>query len=71
MSTARDVTAGTNHPTFGNAAVAGPDTATGNGLVDAQKAVLLAKLRCPDSDSGPLSREDVAAIERMMIASRT
>lgn len=46
MSTARDVTTGTNHPNFGNAAVAGPDTATGNGLVDANKAVLLAKLRC-------------------------
>ena len=26
MSTARDVTTGTNHPNFGNAAVAGPDT---------------------------------------------
>jgi hypothetical protein len=46
MSTARDVTTGTNHPNFGNAAVAGPDNATGNGLVDANKAVLLAKLRC-------------------------
>jgi hypothetical protein len=37
---------GTNHPNFGNAAVAGPDTATGNGLVDANRAVLLAKVRC-------------------------
>lgn len=46
MSTARDVTTGTNHPNFGNAAVAGLDNATGNGLVDAHKAVLLAKLRC-------------------------
>ena len=46
MTTARDVTTGTNHPNFGNAAVAGPDTATGNGLVDAHRAVLLAKLRC-------------------------
>ncbi len=46
MTTARDVTTGTNHPNFGNAAVAGPDTATGNGLVDANKAVLLAKVRC-------------------------
>jgi subtilisin family serine protease len=71
MSTARDVTAGTNHPTFGHAAGPGPDTATGNGLVDAHKAVLVAKLRCPDPDAGPLSRDDVAAIERMMIASRT
>ncbi|MET0396255.1 MAG: S8 family serine peptidase [Longimicrobiaceae bacterium] len=47
MSTARDVTAGTCSPsTGGNAAVAGPDTATGNGLVDAHKAVMVAKLRC-------------------------
>jgi subtilisin family serine protease len=46
MSTARDVTTGTNHPNFGNAAVVGPDTATGNGLVDAHRAVLTAKLRC-------------------------
>jgi subtilisin family serine protease len=46
MTTARDVTTGTNHPNFGNAAVAGPDTATGNGLVDAHKAVLIAKVRC-------------------------
>lgn len=46
MATARDVTTGTNHPNFGNAAVAGPDTATGNGLVDAHRAVLVAKVRC-------------------------
>ncbi len=46
MRTARDVTTGTNHPNFGNAAVAGPDTATGNGLVDAHRAVLVAKVRC-------------------------
>jgi len=65
MSTARDVTTGTNHPNFGNAAVPGPDNATGNGLVDAHKAVLLAKLRCPGP--GPLSGDDVAAIERMII----
>jgi len=54
MSTARDVTvgncnsvpgtglpAGTGHP-----AGPGPDLATGNGLVDANKAVLLAKIKC-------------------------
>ncbi|MEO6531705.1 MAG: S8 family serine peptidase [Specibacter sp.] len=46
MTTATDVTVGTNHPNFGNAAVVGPDTATGNGLVDAHRAVLIAKLRC-------------------------
>ncbi|POH72874.1 S8 family serine peptidase [Arthrobacter glacialis] len=46
MTTAQDVTAGTNHPNFGNVAVVGPDTATGHGLVDAHRAVLIAKLRC-------------------------
>ena len=46
MTTATDVVLGTNHPNFGNAAVVGPDTATGNGLVDAHRAVLIAKLRC-------------------------
>jgi subtilisin family serine protease len=45
-STARDVTTGTNHPNFGNAAGPGVDLATGDGLVDAHKAVLLAKVRC-------------------------
>ena len=69
MTTARDVTTGTNHPNFGNRAVAGPDNATGAGLVDAHKAVLLAKLRCQDPGGGSLSREDVAAIERMIVAS--
>ena len=38
-TTARDVAAGVNHPTFGHAAVAGPDLATGAGLVDASAAV--------------------------------
>jgi len=47
MQTARDVTTGTCNPnTGGNAATVGPDLATGNGLVDAHKAVLLAKVRC-------------------------
>jgi hypothetical protein len=41
---ARDVTAGTN--ANGNTAGPGHDLATGPGLVDAHKAVLLAKLRC-------------------------
>jgi len=52
--TARDVTTGTSSQlvdevggvTPGNPAAVGPDTATGNGLVDAYRAVLLAKLRC-------------------------
>lgn len=44
MSTARDVTTGTN--ALGNSAGTGYDIATGSGLVDAHKAVMLAKLRC-------------------------
>jgi subtilisin family serine protease len=45
--TARDVTTGNCNPsTGGHAAVAGPDTATGDGLVDAHKAVMMAKVRC-------------------------
>jgi hypothetical protein len=47
MSTARDVTTGKGHPNTGaNPAGPGPDLATGNGLVDAQRAVAVAKLRC-------------------------
>jgi hypothetical protein len=46
-STARDVTAGNAAPsTGGNAATVGPDLATGHGLVDANKAVLVAKVKC-------------------------
>ncbi len=46
-STARDVTTGTCNPaTGGNAAGPGPDLATGSGLVDANRAVLVAKIRC-------------------------
>jgi subtilisin family serine protease len=50
--TARDVTTGhcnpaTNPPNGpGFPATVGPDTATGDGLVDAEKAALLAKVRC-------------------------
>lgn len=56
MRSARDVTVGNSSvmapdhhggPTFPAAtAGAGPDVATGNGLLDAHKAVLLAKIRC-------------------------
>jgi hypothetical protein len=47
MKSARDVTTGTCNPnTGGNAAGLGFDLATGAGLVDAHKAVLMAKLRC-------------------------
>ena len=45
--TARDVTTGNcNSSSGGSAATVGPDTATGDGLVDAHKAVMLAKIRC-------------------------
>jgi subtilisin family serine protease len=47
MITARDVTVGNCSPSTGaNPATVGPDTATGNGLVNAQKAALVARLRC-------------------------
>ena len=47
MRTARDVRTGNCHPnTGGNPAVVGPDTATGNGLLNTYRAVLFAKLRC-------------------------
>jgi Subtilase family len=47
MNTARDVTTGHCNPaTGGFPAKVGPDTATGNGLVDAEKAALMAKLHC-------------------------
>jgi hypothetical protein len=47
MKGAVDVTAGQCHPNTGaNPAVVGPDLATGNGLVDAHKSVMLARLRC-------------------------
>jgi hypothetical protein len=47
MTSARDVTMGNCNPaTGGNPATVGPDTATGNGLVDAHKAYLLARIRC-------------------------
>jgi subtilisin family serine protease len=46
MRSARDVRTGRNHPNFNIPAGPGPDAATGNGLVDAHRAVLLAKVRC-------------------------
>ncbi|MCC6617270.1 MAG: S8 family serine peptidase [Anaerolineae bacterium] len=44
---ARDVTTGNCNPsTGGHPAAVGPDLATGDGLVDAHKAVLMSKVRC-------------------------
>jgi subtilisin family serine protease len=52
--TARDVTAGNAAPnTGGNAAAPGPDLATGHGLVDANSAVLVAKVRCSAATPPP------------------
>lgn len=45
-TTARDVTVGNNHPRMNNPATVGADLATGTGLVDAERAVLVAKIRC-------------------------
>src|SRR5215207_8911357 len=50
MRTARDVTVGSSSPLTGlpggSPAGVGPDNATGAGMVDAHRAVLLSKLRC-------------------------
>ena len=50
-NTARDVTTGNANsvpggPAGGNPATVGPDLATGHGLVDAHKAVMVAKVQC-------------------------
>jgi hypothetical protein len=57
MRTARDVTAGRNHPNHNHPAAAGYDLATGAGLVDAHRAVLMARVRClkpPPITPGPI-----------------
>ena len=64
MKTARDVTAGNCSPSTGaNPAVVGPDTATGNGLLDAHKAVLVAKVRCTGPIRPIVAREPIRTIE--------
>lgn len=59
MKSARDVTTGTCNAVdslhSGLPAAVGPDTATGNGLVDAQKAVLLAKVKCLGISPAPIT----------------
>lgn len=45
-ATATDVTEGHNHPNFNNPATEGYDLATGAGLVNANRAVLQARLKC-------------------------
>jgi subtilisin family serine protease len=77
ISTARDVSAGVCNTVpgihTGLAAAAGPDIATGAGLVDAHKAALLAKVRClgpsgppGGGSSAPLSATDVRTLERLI-----
>jgi subtilisin family serine protease len=53
-STARDVTTGSSHPNTGGTAGTGFDTATGAGLVDAHRAVLMAKVRCITGPRPPI-----------------
>jgi hypothetical protein len=68
--TARDVTAGSCHPRINNPAGPGADLATGTGLVDAAKAVLIAKVRSQHAPAAlPLNAEDVALLERMILQS--
>ena len=56
MTTARDVTTGNCSPSTGaNPATVGPDKATGNGLVDAHKAAMVAKLQCLSPPIGPIT----------------
>lgn len=54
-ATATDVTVGSCHPALGNSAGPGYDLATGAGLVDANKAVLSAKLKCKPIIGPPIA----------------
>jgi subtilisin family serine protease len=68
MNTARDVTTGhCNTHSGGFPATVGPDTATGNGLVDAEKAALVARLRSLSlqyTQSVQLAQHGAAATEQ-------
>lgn len=57
MKTARDVTVG--QCANGYPATPGPDRATGNGLVDAYRAVMLAKIRCISIRGRGIKREGI------------
>ena len=73
MTTARDVTTGKcSDFTGGNSATVGPDTATGNGLVDAHKAAMLAKVKClgpiitiypPPQPIGPVPPQPIRPVQ--------
>lgn len=68
MHSARDVIVGSCNPaTGGNSATEGPDAATGNGLVDAYKAVLMTKIRCLNQQGElSLTQEDIEALENLL-----
>jgi hypothetical protein len=64
MKTARDVKKGNCHPaTGGHPAKPGPDLATGNGLVDAHKAMLTSKIRCLSVVTPRIGRGPVGPIQ--------
>jgi hypothetical protein len=68
MGTAHDVTTGHCNPaTGGYPAKPGPDLATGNGLVDAHKAVLIAKLRCASTIKPPIRSSPISPMERTIM----
>jgi hypothetical protein len=62
-ATARDVTQGSSHPNTGGTAGPGFDTATGAGLVDAHRAVLMAKLRCQLQPIRPPIRPPIEPVQ--------
>jgi subtilisin family serine protease len=65
MNTARDVTTGhCNVLTGGFPATVGPDTATGNGLVNAEKAALVARLRSLSYQHNQSVQQAAAATEQ-------
>lgn len=71
VSTAVDVTAGRcfNRPGMNHPATAGHDLATGSGLVDADRAALLAQVRClPDPAGGVrMTAQDVDRLEGLLL----
>jgi subtilisin family serine protease len=68
VSSARDVTAGAcSARTGGHKAISGRDLATGSGLVDAQKAVLMATARCA-GDGGTPPADRVGPLDPPMMS---
>jgi subtilisin family serine protease len=58
--TARDVTAGTNHPNFNQQAAPAYDLATGHGLADAHRAVLAAALLSQRAGRQSVARPEIS-----------